>query len=216
MQKKFVITLIVVCVWLVGGIIASFYVKKGEEKYIPVWKQPVKSQQTESEGENMDSKFYSFTMKSIDGTEVPLSTYKGKVVLVVNVASKCGYTSQYAGLQELYEKYKDQGLVILGFPANNFASQEPGTNEEIKSFCTVNFGVTFPMFAKISVKGDDIDPLYAYLTSEEGSGEHANDIKWNFNKYLIDKTGKTIGYFSSGAKPMGPKITKAIEAALNE
>jgi gluconolactonase len=164
---------------------------------------------------NMQSKFYSFTMTDIDGEAVPLSQYQGKVLLIVNVASKCGFTKQYAGLQQLYEKYKEQGFVILGFPANNFFSQEPGTDSEIKTFCSIKFNVTFPMFSKISVKGRGIHPLYQYLTSPEENGEFGRPIKWNFNKFLIDKDGKTIAYFPSKVDPLDPEIINAVEKALN-
>jgi gluconolactonase len=165
---------------------------------------------------DMQSKFYSFTVTDIDGNSVSLSQYEGKVLLVVNVASKCGFTKQYAGLQQLYEKYKDQGFVVLGFPANNFLRQEPGTDSEIKRFCTTKFNVTFPMFSKISVKGKDIHPLYQYLTSPKENGEFGQSITWNFNKFLIDKNGKTIGYFGSRVKPLDSKITNAVEEALKE
>ena len=163
---------------------------------------------------SMQSKFYSFTMNDIDGKQVPLSQYQGKVLLIVNVASKCGFTKQYAGLQELYEKYKNQSFVILGFPANNFLGQEPGTDSEIKNFCTTKFNVTFPMFSKISVKGKNIHPLYQYLTSSQENGEFGNPIAWNFNKFLIDKNGKTIAYFPSKIDPLDHQITDAVEKAL--
>jgi gluconolactonase len=165
---------------------------------------------------DMQSKFYTFTMTDIDGKPVALSTFQGNVVLVVNVASQCGFTRQYADLQQLYQKYQDQGFVILGFPANNFLGQEPGTNAEIKTFCTSKFNVTFPMFAKISVKGKDIDPLYKYLTSPEENGEYGKTITWNFNKFLINKHGKTIGYFGSRVKPLDSEIVMAVEKALKE
>lgn len=165
---------------------------------------------------DIQRKLYSFTMTDIDGKAVSLSQYQGKVLLVVNVASKCGFTKQYAGLQQLYEKYKDQGFVILGFPANNFMGQEPGTNSEIKSFCTTQFNATFPMFSKISVKGKDIHPLYQYLTSPEENGEFGGPIRWNFNKLLIDRNGKTVGRFSSKTKPLDAQITDAVEKVLKE
>jgi glutathione peroxidase len=155
-----------------------------------------------------------FSMKNIDGKETKLSDYRGKVLLLVNVASKCGYTPQYEGLQAVYSKYSAQGLVVLGFPANNFGGQEPGTNEEIKQFCTVNYKVSFPMFAKISVKGADIHPLYKFLTGKETDPEFAGDIKWNFNKFLVDRNGKIIARFESGDKPEGEKVAQAIEQAL--
>ena len=165
---------------------------------------------------DMQSKFYSFTMTDIDGTPVSLSQYQGKVVLVVNVASKCGFTKQYAGLQKLYETYNDQGFVILGFPANNFMGQEPGTDPEIKTFCTTQFSVTFPMFSKISVKGKQMHPLYQYLTNPEENGEFGKSITWNFNKFLIGKDGETIARFGSKAKPLDAQIVNAVEEALKE
>src|SRR6204780_62209 len=128
---------------------------------------------------------YSFTLKSIDGQPVSLGSYRGKVLLLVNVASKCGYTPQYAGLESLYEKYKDRGLVIVGIPANNFAQQEPGTNEEIKTFCRNKCNVTFPMMSKVSVKGDDKAPLYSFLTDKASDPQFGGDIKWNFTKFLF-------------------------------
>lgn len=155
---------------------------------------------------------HDFTMKSIDGQEIKLDAYKGKAALIVNVASRCGYTPQYEGLQAIYTKYKDQGLVVLGFPANNFGSQEPGSNEEIKTFCSTKYNVTFPMFAKISVKGADIHPLYQFLTSTEAG--FSGDVQWNFGKFLVDKNGKVIARFGSGDEPESSKITQAIEQAL--
>lgn len=163
---------------------------------------------------DMQSKLYSFTMNDIDGHPVSLSQYAGKVLLIVNVASKCGFTKQYAELQQLYEKYRDQGFVVLGFPANNFLSQEPGTDAQIKTFCTTKFNVTFDMFSKISVKGDDMAPLYQYLTSPEENGEFGGSIKWNFNKFLIGKDGKTVARFGSRVTPLDPEITRAIETAI--
>ena len=165
---------------------------------------------------DMQNNFYSFTMTDIDGKTVPLSQYQGKVILAVNVASKCGFTKQYEGLQQLYEKYKDQGFVVLGFPANNFGSQEPGTDSEIKSFCTTKFNVTFPMFSKISVKGKGMHPLYQYLTSPEQNGEFGKPITWNFNKFLIGKDGETIARFGSKADPLDPQVVNAVEKGLGE
>jgi len=156
---------------------------------------------------------YSFTLNSIDGKPAPLADYKGKVVLLVNVASQCGYTPQYSALEAIYEKYKDQGFVILGFPANNFGAQEPGTNEEIKSFCTRKFNVTFPMYSKISVKGSDQSPLYAYLTKETGAGI-AGEIKWNFTKFLVDRNGKVVQRFEPAVTPDSKEVTAAIEKQL--
>lgn len=157
---------------------------------------------------------HEFSLKGIDGGEVSLSEYKGKVAMLVNVASKCGFTDQYEGLQKLYEKYRDKGFVILGFPANNFLGQEPGSEEEIKQFCTVNFGVTFPMFSKISVKGKDIDPLYAFLTSKKTNPEFGGAISWNFNKFLVDGEGRVIARFGSRTKPLDEEVVKAVEKAL--
>jgi glutathione peroxidase len=157
---------------------------------------------------------YDFTMKSIDGQPVSLGSYSGKVVLLVNVASKCGFTPQYAGLEAVYEKYKDKGLVIVGIPANNFMSQEPGTNEEIKKFCSNKYNVTFPMMAKISVKGDDQAPLYSFLTGQETDPQYGGDIKWNFTKFLFDRSGKPVARFEPNVTPDSPQVTAAIETAL--
>ena len=157
---------------------------------------------------------FDFKMKDIDGKDVKLKKYKGDVLLVVNTASKCGYTPQYEGLQATYEKYKDRGFYVLGFPANNFGGQEPGTEKEIKEFCESKYKVTFPMFAKISVKGADQDPLYAYLTSKDTNPEFAGDITWNFNKFLIDRKGKIVARFSSKEKPDSEAVTQAIEKYL--
>lgn len=143
---------------------------------------------------------YDFSVKTIDGKDLSLSEYKGKVVLIVNVASKCGFTKQYKGLEELYEKYKDNGLVILGFPCNQFGGQEPGTNKEIMEFCSLTYNVSFPMFDKIEVNGDNAHPLYKYLTSQK-SGLLTESIKWNFTKFLIDKNGKVIKRFAPTTTP---------------
>jgi glutathione peroxidase len=166
-----------------------------------------------SEETKMQS-IYDFTMKDITGNDVKLDEYKNKVILIVNTASKCGFTYQYEGLEKLYETYKDSGFVILGFPANNFLKQEPGTNEEIAEFCQMNYGVTFPMFEKISVKGKNIHPLYNYLTSKDAGHDFGGKISWNFNKFLISKDGVIINRFGTKIKPESDKIIKAIEAAL--
>jgi glutathione peroxidase len=155
-----------------------------------------------------------FTMKSIEGKDVKLNSYRGKVVMIVNVASRCGFTPQYEGLQKIYQKYEGQGFVILGFPANNFMGQEPGTDEEIKSFCSLKYNVTFPMFSKISVKGADIHPLYKFLTDKATNPDFGGDIGWNFNKFLIDKNGKVIARFASTDKPESEKVVQAIESSL--
>jgi glutathione peroxidase len=155
---------------------------------------------------------YDFTVKTIDGKETTLEPYKGKVVLIVNVASKCGFTPQYDGLEALYRKYKDQGLVVLGFPCNQFGSQEPGSEAEIQNFCRVNFGVTFPMFSKINVNGDNTHPLYVYLKSEKPGILGSETIKWNFTKFLVDKEGKVIKRFGSSTSP--ESIEQDIEKIL--
>ncbi len=154
---------------------------------------------------------YDFKVSSIDGQPYDLSSLKGKKVLVVNVASKCGYTPQYAQLEELYTKYAEKGFVIIGFPANNFMGQEPGTNAEIKEFCTSKYNVTFPMMAKISVKGKDIDPLYAWLTSKEQNGVLDAPVKWNFQKFMINEQGQVVDFAAPGDKPFDEKITSWIE-----
>jgi glutathione peroxidase len=155
-----------------------------------------------------------FTLNSIDGRPAPLSAYKGKVLLIVNVASKCGYTPQYSALESLYRKYKDQGLVVLGFPANNFMAQEPGTNAEIKQFCKNKYDVTFPMYSKISVKGDDQAPLYKFLTDKSTDPKDGGEIKWNFTKFLVGKNGEILTRFEPAVKPDSTEVTEAIEGAL--
>lgn len=157
------------------------------------------------------SGFFDFTMKTIDGTEQPLSAYRGQAVLVVNTASKCGYTSQYAGLERLYRTYKDRGFVVLAFPANNFLWQEPGTDAEIRKFCTTKYDVTFPVFSKISVKGSDMAPLYRWLTSQEG---FSGSVSWNFNKFLLGPDGKVVARFGSGVEPTAAELTARIESVL--
>ncbi|MBZ5591275.1 MAG: glutathione peroxidase [Acidobacteriia bacterium] len=161
------------------------------------------------------SSVYDFALPSIDGQDASLGQFKGKVLLLVNVASKCGYTPQYAGLEALYEKYKDQGLVVVGFPANNFGAQEPGTNAEIKTFCTHNYHVSFPMYAKVSVKGEDKTPLYHYLT-EEANPATNGEIGWNFTKFLVDRSGKVVARFESKVKPDDAGLVAAVEKALNQ
>jgi glutathione peroxidase len=155
-----------------------------------------------------------YTMKTIDGKDQDLSAYKGKVVMIVNVASKCGLTPQYEGLQALYEKDKDAGLVILGFPANEFGSQEPGTNEEIKSFCTGTYHVTFPMFEKIVVKGEGTHPLYTQLAAQPAP--IGGEPKWNFTKFLVDRQGHVVARFEPKVKPDDPALLKKIDELLHE
>lgn len=152
---------------------------------------------------------YEFTMNDIDGKPFAMAQLKGKAVLVVNVASRCGYTPQYAGLEALYQKYKSRGLVVVGVPANNFGGQEPGSDTEIKQFCSRTYNVTFPMLSKVSVKGTDITPLYAYLTAAQGG-----DVKWNFTKFLVGKDGKAIQRFESKVAPDSAELSAAIEHLL--
>jgi len=161
-----------------------------------------------------DKTVYDFTLNSIDGQPTSLSTFKGKVVLLVNVASRCGYTPQYTALEAVYEKYKDRGLVIVGVPANNFGGQEPGTNQEIKTFCTAKYNVTFPMMAKVSVKGKDIAPLYQFLTDKNANPQTGGEIGWNFTKFLIGPDGQVIARFDSAVTPDSKEVTSAIEKAL--
>lgn len=155
--------------------------------------------------------FHDFTVKAIDGKQIELSSFKGKKVMVVNVASKCGLTPQYAKLQALYDKYSANGFVIIGFPANNFASQEPGTDSEISQFCSTTYGVTFPMASKISVKGDDIAPLYRWLTSKSENGKQDADVSWNFQKFIINPDGSLAGVFDPKTAPDAKEIVEWIE-----
>jgi glutathione peroxidase len=161
------------------------------------------------------SNIYDFTLPSIDGKPMPLADFKGKVVLVVNVASRCGFTPQYSALEALYEKYKEQGFVIVGFPANNFGAQEPGTNEEIKTFCSRKYNVTFPLYSKVSVKGDDQTPLYQYLTKQTGPSI-AGEIKWNFTKFLVDRNGNVVQRFESAVTPDSKEVVSAVEKQLSQ
>ncbi len=156
---------------------------------------------------------YSFTLNDIDGKPLGLNTFTGKVLLLVNTASMCGNTPQYEGLQTLYEQYRKQGLEILAFPANNFGKQEPGTNEEIKSFCYTKYALEFPLFSKISVKGEDMHPLYHYLTTQS---PFPGEIKWNFQKFLVNRQGEVIARYRPGLKPLSPQIVEDIERALGK
>ena len=158
---------------------------------------------------------YEFAVKTIDGGPIKLDHYKGKVLLLVNVASQCGYTPQYEGLQKIYSKYKDQGFLVLGFPANNFGAQEPGSDQEIKRFCSTRYNVTFPMFSKISVKGPDQHPLYQFLTNPASNPKFAGEISWNFNKFLVDRQGNVIDRFDSKDAPESERVVKAIEKSLH-
>ena len=160
------------------------------------------------------SGFYNFTLNTIDGVPNKMSTYQGKVCLIVNVASKCGYTSQYANLEKVYQEYKNKGFMVLGFPANNFGGQEPGTDQEIKTFCSSSYNVNFNMYGKISVKGNDKHPLFTFLTSGAANSNLAGEIGWNFEKFLIDKNGKLIKRYKSNIDPMSAEMKTDIENAL--
>lgn len=162
----------------------------------------------------MNQTIYQFEMTDIDGNQVSLSDYKDKVVVIVNVASQCGLTPQYADLQELYASFKDKGLVILGFPANNFGAQEPGSDAEIKTFCTTNFEVSFPMFSKISVKGEDMHPLYQFLTQKSQNGILDTEVKWNFQKFIVNKQGALVQEVHPTTKVDDPEIVKMLEGLL--
>jgi glutathione peroxidase len=201
-MKKYIS--IIVSVLIVVTVVTFAAIKNGEAS--------AENRSETKEVKNMAKKIGDFKVKDIDGKEVDLSIYEGKVVLIVNVASKCGYTKQYNGLEAIYNKYKDQGLVILGFPCNDFGGQEPGTNDEIKEFCSTKFSVTFPMMDKVSVLGENKTPLFAFLTDNAVTG--TKDIKWNFEKFLINKKGEIVERFVSKDEPEGEKITKAIEAQL--
>lgn len=161
-----------------------------------------------------DKSVYDFTLNSIDGQPTSLGTYKGKVVLLVNVASRCGFTPQYTALEAVYEKYKDRGFVIVGIPANNFGAQEPGTNQEIKTFCQTKYSVTFPMMSKVSVKGDNKTPLYQFLTDTTANLQTGGEIKWNFTKFLIGPDGRVLARFEPAVTPDSPEVTAAIEKAI--
>ncbi|HWZ42154.1 MAG TPA: glutathione peroxidase [Candidatus Saccharimonadales bacterium] len=160
------------------------------------------------------SSIYDFTLTSIDGQPAPLAAYKGKVVLLINVASRCGFTPQYSALESVYEKYKDQGLVIVGIPANNFAGQEPGTNEEIKTFCSRKYNVQFPMMAKVSVKGADKVALYEFLTDKKTNPRIGGEIQWNFTKFLFGRDGAPVARFEPDVTPDSKDVIAAIEKAL--
>ena len=164
----------------------------------------------------MGGSVYDFTMKSIDGKTTSLSEFKGQVMLMVNVASQCGYTPQYEGLEKLYETYKTQGFVITGFPANNFGEQEPGTDAEIQAFCKSKYSIRFPMFHKISVAGEDQDPLYRFLTGRAANPKTSGEIQWNFTKFLVDRNGNVIARFEPEVEPLSKELVAAVEAALKK
>ena len=183
-----------------SGILAYFGLKSDPKPVTEINDQPIESVTV-----------YDFTMTNIDGQPVSLSDYKGKVLVFVNVASKCGLTPQYEEIEAFYKEYKEKGVEVLGFPANNFLGQEPGSEEQIKTFCSKNYGVTFPMFSKISVKGDDIHPLYQYLTSIDNES-----VKWNFQKYLVGKDGKVVKTFSPKTHINNDDVISAVKAELEK
>lgn len=170
--------------------------------------------ESKNKGNGMEKNIKQVTVKDIDGKSVKLTDYKGKVLLIVNVASYCGYTKQYSGLEQIYKQYKDKGFEILAFPCNQFGSQEPGTNEEIKNFCSSKFDVSFKLFDKIDVNGKDKSPLYSILTNNETTGKA--DIKWNFEKFLIDKNGNVVSRYASKVEPESKELTSAIENELKK
>lgn len=200
--------IIVSVVALAAGLILHTARTLARDAKLDVVKEPSTMPTTQPSGP------LSFEMKDIDGKPFDLASLKGKVVMIVNVASRCGFTPQYTGLEKLYTDYKDKGFVIVGVPANNFGGQEPGTNEEIKTFCSSKYMVTFPMLSKVSVKGDDKTPLYQYLTEKKTSGDFAGEITWNFNKFLIDRNGQIMARFDSATKPQDPKVIAAVESAI--
>lgn len=166
---------------------------------------------TSCKSQSMKNTIYDYTVQDINGDEFDFSSLKGKKILIVNTASKCGFTPQYEGLERLYQKYKDQNFTIIGFPSNDFGQQEPGSNDEIVEFCKINYGVTFPLMSKISVKGDSIAPIYQFLTQKELNGKKNSSVKWNFQKYLINEDGTLHDYFYSLTEPESKKITRWIE-----
>lgn len=157
---------------------------------------------------------YELKLTTIQGTELNMEDYRGKALLIVNTASKCGFTKQYKDLQELYDRYKERGLLVLGFPANNFMNQEPEDNQNIEQFCRLNYGVSFPMFAKVSVRGKDIHPLYKFLTEKESNPNFSGKITWNFNKFLVSPQGEIVGRFASRVNPLDKQLIRAIEGVL--
>lgn len=172
------------------------------------------SQNVEREGKKMEGEIFNYSVKDAFGETVEMSQFKGKVLLIVNVASKCGYTKQYEGLQELYEKYKTEGFEILAFPCNDFGGQEPGTIEEIQEFCSSNFGVTFTLFEKIKVLGDEKEPMFAHLTDNPKTGSF--DIGWNFEKFLISKKGEIVARYRSAVEPLSDEIVEAVKLELSK
>lgn len=206
-MKKLVIGL---CTLLFAVSVVIAADKKKDEK------KPVDGKQAEKQEKSEVPPVLNFTMKSLKGKDVDLGKYQGTVVLMVNTASQCGLTDQYKALEALHEKYQEKGLSILGFPANEFNAQEPGSDEEIAEFCKENYGVKFDMFSKVVVKGDGLCDLYNFLTSEETNPGFAGEITWNFEKFLVSREGKVIARFAPEVKPDSEKVIKAIEAALDQ
>jgi glutathione peroxidase len=198
MSPRLLTTLVVIALLLSGTLYALIGspVQAGQEGTMMTIKSPL---------------LYDFTMNDIDGKPVNLSQYRGKVLLLVNTASLCGNTPQYSELQSLYDRYHDRGFEILAFPANNFGQQEPGSNEEIKTFCFTKYSLTFPLFSKISVKGPDKHPLYQYLTEQS---PYPGEVEWNFQKYLVDRSGNIVGRFHHRTKPSAPEVVKDVERTL--
>lgn len=185
------------------------------DELVDVWKKASAANAADKKNSDAPAAL-NFKMQKLTGEEVALSDYKGKVIVMVNVASKCGYTRQYTPLQKLYDDYKDDGLVVLGFPCNQFGGQEPGSPEEIKEFCEENYGVTFDMFAKIDVNGDDASPLYKYLTAQETEPKGAGKVKWNFEKFVIGRDGKIAGRFATRVSPDSDEFMAVIKELIAE
>lgn len=203
MSRWFVLSLMGLSVLTVGSLAA-----------VPAVAQEAVAQ--DEEETDTEKSLYDFKVKDIEGEEVSLDKYKGKTVLIVNVASKCGYTKQYADMQKAYEKFKGRDFVILGFPCNQFGGQEPGTEKEIKEFCESKYGVEFPMFSKIEVKGDGSNPLYKYLTQLKTEPVGAGDVAWNFEKFLINSEGKVVGRYKSNVSPTSEAMVKLLDEMLPE
>jgi len=198
----------------IGAFILGFFLMGGSADANAKRSESVSTTVKVKKERKMTKSVWGFTMKDINGKEVPLKEYEGDVLLIVNTASRCGYTPQYADLEAIYKKYKDRGFEVLAFPANEFGAQEPGTNEEIKAFCESTYGVTFPLFSKIVVKGEGIHPLYAFLTDEKTFPETGGEIKWNFTKFLIGRDGRVLRRFEPKVKPTDKEVVQAIEDAL--
>jgi glutathione peroxidase len=190
------------CAWRTGALAISLAVSA------TAW---AAGTQVNAKGGTMNGSIYDFRVRTIDGNERSLAEYRGKALLIVNTASRCGFTPQYASLEKLYRTYQARGFEILAFPANNFMNQEPGSNEEIKSFCTLKYDTSFPLFSKISVKGKDIAPLYSYLTT---ASPFPGAIGWNFTKFIVDRNGRVVARFDSRTDPLDPGVTEAVEKAL--